>query len=241
MSKFSDRFRQLKEESGLTLKDLSVKLNITIPNLSYYMKGREPSYDILIKIADYFNVTTDWLIGKNDVRTSESLDLIEIIEKNTNNLFKDKLSESALENYLKIQEITTSILNDVYIFYCVARKSDDFLESIHHMLLNPFEIFARYINEFTKFIGTEDERLKITKDNIVKFLNNTELLSDSMSAMLIFPTIQYANFLSQVKGIPKSEYEAIHTIIDFVYDKFEQKYPNNKFYEIIEQLNKNIK
>ena len=63
MSEFSNRFKQLKEESGLTLKDLSAALDITIPNLSYYMKGREPNYDILIKIADYFQVTIDFLLN----------------------------------------------------------------------------------------------------------------------------------------------------------------------------------
>ena len=65
MSLFCDRFRQLKEESGLTLKELSKQIDISVPNLSYYMTGREPSYDILIKIAAHFNVTTDWLIGHN--------------------------------------------------------------------------------------------------------------------------------------------------------------------------------
>ena len=64
MSEFSNRFRQLKEESSLTLKDLSEELGISVPNLSYYMKGREPSYDILIKIADYLNTSCDYLLGR---------------------------------------------------------------------------------------------------------------------------------------------------------------------------------
>ncbi|MDE6055021.1 MAG: helix-turn-helix domain-containing protein, partial [Lachnospiraceae bacterium] len=98
MSEFSDRFRLLKDESGATLKELSEQLGITVPNLSYYMKGREPSYDILIKIADYFNVTTDWLIGRTDTRTPESLDMVKIIEKNTGQLFDTKLSDAALKN-----------------------------------------------------------------------------------------------------------------------------------------------
>ena len=70
MSKFSERFRILKEKSEMTLKELSTVLEISVPNLSYYMKGREPSYDILIKIADYFDVTIDWLVGRTDNQSS---------------------------------------------------------------------------------------------------------------------------------------------------------------------------
>jgi Predicted transcriptional regulator with an HTH domain len=96
MSKFFERFRLLKEESGVTLKQMSEKLHITIPNLSYYMKGREPSYDILIKIADYFNVTTDWLIGRkmNEYSLEERIIKLE----NDKRLLTEKLK--------KIKEIT---------------------------------------------------------------------------------------------------------------------------------------
>lgn len=72
MSEFSNRFRQLKDESGMTLKEISSVLDITVPNLSYYMKGREPDYDTLIKIAQYFNVSVDWMIGnKTDLSNIE--------------------------------------------------------------------------------------------------------------------------------------------------------------------------
>lgn len=237
MSEFSDRFRMLKDESGATLKELSEKLDITVPNLSYYMKGREPSYDILIKIANYFNVTTDWLIGRTNTRTPESLDMVKIIEKNVGQLFDTKLSDVALKNYLNAQEVMTSVLNDIYILYSVARKSDDFLKTIHDLLMNPFVLFARYMNEFTKFMGTPEEKLQITKENVTNFLNSTDLISDAMGAMLIPPTVEYANFLSQVQGISKEDYDAIYTIIDFVYERFDRKYPENVFTDLINKLN----
>lgn len=72
MSEFSNRFRQLKDESGMTLKEISSELDITVPNLSYYMKGREPDYDTLIRIAQYFNVSVDWMVGnKTDLSNIE--------------------------------------------------------------------------------------------------------------------------------------------------------------------------
>ena len=106
MSEFSNRFRQLKEESNLTLKDLSEELGISVPNLSYYMKGREPSYDILINIANYFNVTTDWLIG-NDTKQSAS-------EKEIINL---RIENKKLLN--KINEMKSQFTNLVEKLQCI--------------------------------------------------------------------------------------------------------------------------
>ncbi|MCX7884096.1 MAG: helix-turn-helix transcriptional regulator, partial [Caloramator sp.] len=56
---------------GITQLELANILGITPQNISYYEKGREPNYEILSKLADYFGVTTDYLIGKSDFRTWE--------------------------------------------------------------------------------------------------------------------------------------------------------------------------
>ena len=100
MSKFSERFRELKDKSEMTLKELSNALDISVPNLSYYMKGREPSYDILISIADYFDVTIDWLVGREtDMSKIEDINN-ELFKENS--LLKNKLE--AINNILQLKE-----------------------------------------------------------------------------------------------------------------------------------------
>ena len=101
MSKFSKRFRVLKDESELTLKELSSVLDISIPNLSYYMKGREPSYDILINIANYFNVTTDWLIGNDTKQSTSEKELISLRIENKKLLNKINEMKSQLTNLVE--------------------------------------------------------------------------------------------------------------------------------------------
>lgn len=134
MSEFSNRFKQLKEESGLTLKDLSADLNITIPNLSYYMKGREPGYDVLINIANYFNVTTDWLIGRTDARSSvyEALDS-EITNKIIKNEYKE-ISDNDItplsiykENYYSVQD---KIIELMSFYYTLLHKLEQ-IQKLH--------------------------------------------------------------------------------------------------------------
>lgn len=74
MSKFKERLQFLKKSSGKTQTEIARDLGITPQALSYYMNGREPTFDILIKIAQYFDVTTDYLIGLADSPNQEQAD-----------------------------------------------------------------------------------------------------------------------------------------------------------------------
>ena len=63
------RLRALREDMDLTQKDLGKILNIGNVTLSQYEKGdRNPDYETLLKIAEYFNVSTDYLLGKTALK-----------------------------------------------------------------------------------------------------------------------------------------------------------------------------
>lgn len=64
---FNNRLKSLREDNDLTQEELAKQLNITRTALSNYETAfREPSYAILIKIADYFNVSLDYLLCRTD-------------------------------------------------------------------------------------------------------------------------------------------------------------------------------
>lgn len=232
MSKFSDRFRQLKEEKqGITLKELSVNLGITVPNLSYYMKGREPSYDILIKIADYFNVSTDWLIGRTDARSSESLDTIDIVENKLGVEPKDRLSDKALENYLEIQYIVFDILEDAYAFYLL--NDVDFTNEFQRQFCMPIVTIAHNLHEYIKVF----KHRNLSKDKILKFVQNTDLIADVIPPLILINSYGYANYLSHFEDIPEKDAEMLHGIIDFTFNKFSEKYPNEKLFDMFDKMN----
>jgi transcriptional regulator with XRE-family HTH domain len=66
---FKDRLRLLRTESTLTQQELSDKTGINRSLLSHYEKGiREPNLETLEIFADYFNVDTDYLLGKTDIK-----------------------------------------------------------------------------------------------------------------------------------------------------------------------------
>ena len=59
-----ENLKILRNQYKLTQNDLSKKLNISRVNLSRYENGEvEPNFETLIKIANYFDVSVDYLIG----------------------------------------------------------------------------------------------------------------------------------------------------------------------------------
>lgn len=61
---FHERLKNLREKENITREHLAKALDITYSALSKYETGkREPDFDLLQKLATYFNVTTDYLLG----------------------------------------------------------------------------------------------------------------------------------------------------------------------------------
>jgi transcriptional regulator with XRE-family HTH domain len=64
---FSERFLQLRKERDLTQKQLANELHFSENAIqNYERKRRSPTYDALIHIADFFNVSIDYLVGRTD-------------------------------------------------------------------------------------------------------------------------------------------------------------------------------
>lgn len=61
------RLKQLRKEAGISQLKLALDLNTNQNTISRYETGeREAGYDMLIKIADYFDVSIDYLLERTD-------------------------------------------------------------------------------------------------------------------------------------------------------------------------------
>ena len=57
--------KELRQSKSITQSDLGKALSISPSAIGMYEQGRrEPDAEILVKIADYFDVTTDYLLGR---------------------------------------------------------------------------------------------------------------------------------------------------------------------------------
>lgn len=70
MGYFKNRIKELRLERELSQQDLAKKIKVNKQTISQYERGvREPSFETLLALCDFFNVSTDYLLG-NESRTS---------------------------------------------------------------------------------------------------------------------------------------------------------------------------
>ncbi|MFD2131814.1 helix-turn-helix domain-containing protein [Pseudogracilibacillus auburnensis] len=92
MYSFGKRLENLRESYGYTKKDVSLKLGFTANVYGSYERGeRRPSLETLIKLADMFDTSLDYLIqGKtntSDINSQFEVNIIHILDKyNISNL-----------------------------------------------------------------------------------------------------------------------------------------------------------
>lgn len=64
---FSERLVSLRKEKKITQKQLAIELNLSEVGIQNYEGGRrKPAYDVLIALAEYFQVSIDYLVGRTD-------------------------------------------------------------------------------------------------------------------------------------------------------------------------------
>lgn len=89
MKNFSDRLKSLRKEKDLTGEQLGKIFNVTKTAVSYWESGKNfPGEDMVKKIAEYFEVSTDFLLGKSDIRNPYITEGIESKEEEKYNVAK---------------------------------------------------------------------------------------------------------------------------------------------------------
>ncbi len=73
------KLKNLRVNAHMSQRELAERLNIAKSVISFYESGeRYPSYDVLVKIAQIFNVTTDFLL---DIERGRVLDVSELSDE----------------------------------------------------------------------------------------------------------------------------------------------------------------
>lgn len=99
-----ENLRTLRRQAGLTMKQLGANLGMAESTVSLYENGkRSPDVQTLIRFADYFGVSLDFLLGRNedhvaaDNETSgEEKELLRIF-RSLNRKGKDSIMDYARE------------------------------------------------------------------------------------------------------------------------------------------------
>jgi transcriptional regulator with XRE-family HTH domain len=66
-SRISSRLRTLQDRDGRSQTTVAIDLGISRANYNGVLRGYSlPSVEVLIQLADYFDVSLDWLTGRDD-------------------------------------------------------------------------------------------------------------------------------------------------------------------------------
>lgn len=70
-----NRIKSLREAKGLKQEELAQKVSVSPSAIGMYETNkREPNNEIILKLAEFFNVSTDYLLGKSDIRNPKQED-----------------------------------------------------------------------------------------------------------------------------------------------------------------------
>jgi transcriptional regulator with XRE-family HTH domain len=69
MVKIAERLRSLRKEKNMRQADVAKLLGIGVRTYQYYESDEHrPDYEMLIALADFFGVSTDYLLGRSEER-----------------------------------------------------------------------------------------------------------------------------------------------------------------------------
>ena len=105
---FSTRVKELREKAGLSMDQLAKQLGITKSRVNMWENnGTVPRMNVLVELAKFFNVTTDYLLGNDDTSNlSLNNTRLSTLQRNLG-----KLSEADLE---KAEGMLKAVFMDIF-------------------------------------------------------------------------------------------------------------------------------
>ena len=63
---FSEKIRQLRKDRHLTQAEVAKEVDLSARGYQDLELGAKPGFDNLLHIADFYDVSVDWLMGRTD-------------------------------------------------------------------------------------------------------------------------------------------------------------------------------
>lgn len=103
-----NRLRFLRNEKGESLDKIAKFLNVTIQTISNYeTEKRDMNPDTILKLSEYFGVSTDYLLGKSDIRNpGQQID----------NILNEAMVGMSKEEYENLSEIQKEQIRSFALF-----------------------------------------------------------------------------------------------------------------------------
>ncbi len=93
---FSTRIKDFREKAGLSMEQLAKELGITKSRVNMWENnGTVPRMDTLMKLAKYFNTTTDYLVGYDcETGAITGSEKLNVLQRNLGKLSEEELDKA---------------------------------------------------------------------------------------------------------------------------------------------------
>lgn len=106
---YGERLKKLRNEKGISQQEFADRLKINRSTYARYELGKtQPDFETLQKIADYYSVTIDFILGRSDntnTQTNDEKEMKEFFSNPELNLFFKEMKESPEEQLEELREI----------------------------------------------------------------------------------------------------------------------------------------
>lgn len=151
---FAERLRELRNDTGISLKELANLLETTAQSLSLYERAeRTINIDMLVKISKYFNVSSDYLIGLSDNKTTKA-ELRMVCDYT--GLSKENIEVIKFLKEAEYKHIIESVINDKFFIELISGCGG-------------IEVFSKKLQEI------------LNSDEYKKFQSENKLLENELS------------------------------------------------------------
>lgn len=141
---FSRILTLLRKEKGISQKAAAAELNISQALLSHYEKGiRECGLDFVIRAADFYGVSCDYLLGRSPERNGVTLTVEDIPEEDEN--IKDNLYRGSVLPVLNKKLIVNSV-NILFDLLQRAKSKPLTAEVSSFLMLSVYRMFRLVYN-----------------------------------------------------------------------------------------------
>lgn len=104
---FMKRMKELRQKKGISMEELANALGVSKSRINMWENnGSVPRSDVLIKIAEYYSVPTDYLLGNNNASESPNDAKLNALQRNLG-----KLNEEELK---KAEEVLKAVFSDIF-------------------------------------------------------------------------------------------------------------------------------
>lgn len=139
-----EKIKQLRQDKKITQEDLGKAIGVTTSMVGMYeTNARKPSLEVLDKIANYFDISTDFLLSRTDNPQQEK------IKEYTCNSFLRSLGNLSKNSASILDELNSMTVSeqiesgyDVNTFKENKEKLDDMLSSIQSQILTPVPVLG---------------------------------------------------------------------------------------------------